>query len=59
MLPHIPDNEALLLAVGIFGATVMPHAISATCPEYCGIYGLLLGVSGATLTLNAVGVTNG
>ena len=24
--PHIPD-EALLLAVGIFGATVMPHAI--------------------------------
>jgi len=27
VLPHIPDNEALLLAVGIFGATVMPHAI--------------------------------
>src|SRR5207248_4819200 len=26
-LPHIPDDEALLLAVGIFGATVMPHAI--------------------------------
>src|SRR5262249_24580422 len=27
VLPHILDNEALLLAVGIFGATVMPHAI--------------------------------
>ncbi len=27
LLPQIPDNEALLLAVGIFGATVMPHAI--------------------------------
>jgi manganese transport protein len=27
VLPHIPDYEALLLAVGIFGATVMPHAI--------------------------------
>ena len=27
VLPHVPDNEALLLAVGIFGATVMPHAI--------------------------------
>jgi manganese transport protein len=25
--PHIADNEALLLAVGIIGATVMPHAI--------------------------------
>ena len=25
--PQIPDNEALLLAVGIIGATVMPHAI--------------------------------
>jgi manganese transport protein len=27
MLPQITDSEALLLAVGIFGATVMPHAI--------------------------------
>ena len=27
VLPHIADNEALLLAVGIIGATVMPHAI--------------------------------
>ena len=27
VLPHIPDNAALLVAVGIFGATVMPHAI--------------------------------
>jgi manganese transport protein len=27
VVPHIPDNEALLLAVGIIGATVMPHAI--------------------------------
>jgi manganese transport protein len=27
MLPRIADHEALLLAVGIFGATVMPHAI--------------------------------
>jgi manganese transport protein len=27
VMPHIPDNEALLLAVGILGATVMPHAI--------------------------------
>jgi manganese transport protein len=25
--PQIPDNEALLLAVGIIGATVMPHAV--------------------------------
>ena len=27
VMPHIPNNEALLLAVGILGATVMPHAI--------------------------------
>src|SRR5581483_11697620 len=27
VVPQIPDSEALLLAVGIIGATVMPHAI--------------------------------
>jgi manganese transport protein len=27
VVPQIPDGEALLLAVGIIGATVMPHAI--------------------------------
>ena len=27
VLPLLPDNQALLLAVGIIGATVMPHAI--------------------------------
>jgi manganese transport protein len=27
VLPQIADNQALLLAVGIFGATVMPHAV--------------------------------
>jgi len=27
VLPRLPDSEALLLAVGIIGATVMPHAI--------------------------------
>jgi manganese transport protein len=27
VLPHIADQEALLLAVGIIGATVMPHAV--------------------------------
>jgi manganese transport protein len=27
VVPHIADSEALLLAVGIIGATVMPHAI--------------------------------
>jgi manganese transport protein len=27
VVPHIADAEALLLAVGIIGATVMPHAI--------------------------------
>lgn len=27
VMPRIPDGEALLLAVGIIGATVMPHAI--------------------------------
>jgi manganese transport protein len=27
VLPQIPDSEALLLSVGIIGATVMPHAI--------------------------------
>jgi manganese transport protein len=27
VLPELPDGEALLLAVGIIGATVMPHAI--------------------------------
>jgi manganese transport protein len=26
-VPHIADGEALLLAVGIIGATVMPHAV--------------------------------
>ena len=26
-VPSLPDNEALLLAVGIVGATVMPHAV--------------------------------
>jgi manganese transport protein len=27
ILPQIPDDEALLLSVGIIGATVMPHAV--------------------------------
>jgi hypothetical protein len=27
VVPHIPDGEALVLAVGIIGATVMPHAV--------------------------------
>ena len=27
VLPKIPDTEALLLSVGIIGATVMPHAV--------------------------------
>ncbi len=27
VLPHIADGQALLLAVGIIGATVMPHAV--------------------------------
>jgi manganese transport protein len=27
ILPRLPDSDALLLAVGIVGATVMPHAI--------------------------------
>ena len=27
LLPQIPDGEALLLSVGIIGATVMPHAV--------------------------------
>ncbi len=27
VLPRLPDQGAILLAVGIFGATVMPHAI--------------------------------
>src|SRR5580698_3957533 len=27
IVPHLADSEALLLAVGIIGATVMPHAI--------------------------------
>jgi manganese transport protein len=27
VLPALPDSEALLLAVGIIGATVMPHAV--------------------------------
>ena len=27
VLPQLPDSEALLLAVGIIGATVMPHAV--------------------------------
>lgn len=27
LVPHIPNNGALILAVGIVGATVMPHAI--------------------------------
>jgi manganese transport protein len=27
VVPQLPDGEALLLAVGIIGATVMPHAI--------------------------------
>jgi len=27
VLPRLPDGEALLLAVGIIGATVMPHAV--------------------------------
>jgi manganese transport protein len=27
VLPRLPDSEALLLAVGIIGATVMPHAV--------------------------------
>jgi Mn2+/Fe2+ NRAMP family transporter len=26
-VPQLPDSEALTVAVGIFGATVMPHAI--------------------------------
>lgn len=27
LLPHIPDREALIISVGIIGATVMPHAL--------------------------------
>jgi manganese transport protein len=27
VMPQIPDGEALLIAVGIIGATVMPHAV--------------------------------
>jgi len=27
VMPRLPDGEALLLAVGIIGATVMPHAV--------------------------------
>jgi manganese transport protein len=27
LFPHLPDGGALLLAVGIIGATVMPHAV--------------------------------
>ena len=27
VVPELPDHDAVLLAVGIFGATVMPHAI--------------------------------
>jgi manganese transport protein len=27
VMPQLPDTEALLLAVGIIGATVMPHAV--------------------------------
>jgi manganese transport protein len=27
VLPRLPDHDAVVLAVGIFGATVMPHAI--------------------------------
>ena len=27
LVPHLPDHGAILLAVGIVGATVMPHAI--------------------------------
>jgi manganese transport protein len=27
VVPQIPDAQALLLAVGIIGATVMPHAV--------------------------------
>src|ERR1700730_13053497 len=27
VLPHIADTQALVLAVGIIGATVMPHAV--------------------------------
>jgi manganese transport protein len=27
LLPQLPDSDALMLAVGIIGATVMPHAI--------------------------------
>ena len=27
LVPQLPDGEALLLAVGIIGATVMPHAV--------------------------------
>ena len=36
LVPHIADTRSLLLAVGILGATVMPHAIylhSALVPE--------------------------
>ena len=29
LIPHIENSQALLLAAGIFGATVMPHAIYA------------------------------
>lgn len=27
VVPHLPDNEAVMLSVGIVGATVMPHAL--------------------------------
>lgn len=27
LMPHIPNNNALIVSVGIIGATVMPHAI--------------------------------
>jgi manganese transport protein len=27
LMPNLPDNAALLLAVGIIGATIMPHAV--------------------------------
>ena len=29
LIPHIENSESLLLAAGIFGATIMPHAIYA------------------------------
>ena len=36
VLPQIPDGEALLLSVGIIGATVMPHAVYLHSGSHAG-----------------------